>query len=80
MAEAKNKAGDAAKPAVKRTSPGEFFRQVRQEMRKITWPSRSETQTTSIFVAVFTLIMALFFLAVDWSFGLFVRWLVSLIS
>jgi preprotein translocase subunit SecE len=74
------KAGTATKAAVKRTSPGEFVRQVRQESRKISWPSRKETLTTSAFVGVFSFIMSLFFLGVDQIFGVIVKALVSLIG
>lgn len=70
--------GTGQKAVTKRTSPGEFIREVRQETRKITWPTWKETRTTSIFVGVFTLIMALFFLVIDQGFGLVVRWLISL--
>jgi preprotein translocase subunit SecE len=35
-----------------KTSPGEFVRQVQAEMRKIVWPTRQETVTTAIFVAL----------------------------
>jgi preprotein translocase subunit SecE len=70
----------ASKAVVKRTSPGEFVRQVRQESRKISWPSRKETLTTSTFVGVFSFIMALFFLGVDQLFGFIVKSLVALIG
>ncbi|GEO82490.1 protein translocase subunit SecE [Pararhodospirillum oryzae] len=48
-----------------RTTPGQYIRQVRQEMAKVTWPSRKETtiSTTMVFVMVF--LAALFFLFVD---------------
>jgi preprotein translocase subunit SecE len=74
------KAGATTKAVVKRTTPGEFVRQVRQESRKISWPSRRETLTTSAFVGVFSFIMALFFLGVDQLFGVVVKALVSLIG
>lgn len=62
-----------------KTSPGEFVRQVQAEARKIVWPSRQETVTTAIFVAIMMLILALFFLGVDTLFGAAVRWLLSLV-
>ena len=48
----------AARPATparvpqKRATPGEFFAQVRDEARKVTWPSRRETTITTIMVFV----------------------------
>lgn len=62
-----------------KTSPGEFLRQVRSEASKIHWPSRQETITTAIMVAIMMVILALFFLGVDSAFGAVVRWLLSLL-
>lgn len=62
-----------------KTSPGEFIRQVRTEASKIHWPSRQETVTTGIFVAIMTTILALFFLGIDTMFGAVVRWSLSLL-
>ncbi len=49
-----------------KTSPGVFVRQVRQEVAKVTWPSRKETTTSTIMVFIMVTIAALFFLIVDW--------------
>jgi len=65
----------AAKPKV---SPGEFMRQVQTEARKVYWPSRQETVTTAIFVAIMMVILAVFFLGIDTIFGWIVRQLLSL--
>lgn len=62
-----------------KTSPGEFIRQVRSEASKIHWPSRQETVTTAIFVAIMTFILAMFFLGIDSLFSTVVRWLLSLL-
>jgi preprotein translocase subunit SecE len=48
-----------------KTSPAEFARQVRQEVAKVTWPTRRETLVTTAMVFVFVTIMAIFFLVVD---------------
>ena len=48
-----------------KTSPGLFVRQVRQEMSKVTWPSRRETTVSVILVFVFSAIIAVYFLIVD---------------
>ena len=61
-----------------KTSPSEFMRQVQAEMRKVVWPTRQETVTTAIFVAIMMTILAVFFLGVDSLFGAVVRWLLSL--
>ncbi len=59
-------------------NPGEFIRQVRAEGSKVTWPTRQETVTTAIFVAIMMTILAVFFLGVDSIFGKVVQMLLSL--
>lgn len=61
-----------------KTSPGEFFNQVKAEARKVVWPSRQETTTTAIFVGIMMLILAVFFLGIDSLFGMTVQFLLSL--
>ena len=63
-----------------RTSPGEFFRQVRAESAKIVWPSRKETVTTAIMVVIMTTLLGLFFFGVDSAFSAIVRFLLSFIG
>ncbi len=43
----------------------EFIPQVRQEVRKVTWPSRRETLMTTAFVFGFAVIAAIYFMLVD---------------
>lgn len=43
----------------------EFIPQVRQEVRKVTWPTRRETMMTTAFVFGFAAIAALYFMLVD---------------
>ena len=46
-------------------SPFQFFKQVRQETSKVTWPTRKETVVSTIMVFVMVIIAALFFFVVD---------------
>jgi preprotein translocase subunit SecE len=48
-----------------KTSPFQFMQQVRQEIAKVTWPSRKETLITTIMVFVMSVVAAIFFLLVD---------------
>ena len=48
-----------------KSSPVEFFKEVRQEVNKVTWPSRRETTITTIMVFIFAIIAGIFFLAAD---------------
>ncbi|WP_374473219.1 preprotein translocase subunit SecE [Phenylobacterium sp.] len=59
----------------KKTSPGQFLKEVRAEARKITWTSRKETWITSVMVAIMVTLAALFFWGVDST----LRVLVSLV-
>jgi preprotein translocase subunit SecE len=61
-----------------KTSPGEFMRQVQAEMRKVVWPTRQETMTTAIFVAILMVLLSVFFLGIDSVFGYVVNWLLKL--
>ncbi|WP_353227732.1 preprotein translocase subunit SecE [Novosphingobium sp.] len=61
-----------------KTSPNEFFNQVKAEARKVVWPTRQETVTTAIFVAVMMLILSIFFLGIDTLFGFIVQSLLKL--
>lgn len=61
-----------------KTSPAKFVQQVRDETRKVVWPTRQETITTAIFVGIMMVILSLFFLGVDTIFGSTVTWLLSL--
>jgi len=62
-----------------KVSPNQFFSQVKAEASKIHWPSRQETVTTAIFVAIMMVLLAVFFLGIDTAFGTVVRWLLTLV-
>jgi preprotein translocase subunit SecE len=47
-------------------SPIVFFRQVRQEVSKVAWPSRKETAVTTVMVFLMVGLASLFFMVVDW--------------
>lgn len=65
--------------AKKRTSPGDFIRQVRTETAKVVWPTRAETVQTAIMVLILTTILALFFTGIDAVFNAIVKGLLSLV-
>ncbi|MGE3227777.1 MAG: preprotein translocase subunit SecE [Parvibaculaceae bacterium] len=48
-----------------KTNPLEFLQEVRQETRKITWPSRKETMITTVMVLIMVVLASVFFLVVD---------------
>jgi preprotein translocase subunit SecE len=65
---------------VAKVTPGEFFRQVRVEGSKVVWPTRRETVTTGIMVAIMTSILAIFFFGVDAMFSAIVQFLLGLLA
>ena len=48
-----------------KVNPGQFIREIRQEVSKVTWPTRKETTVTTGMVFIMVFLAALFFLAVD---------------
>jgi preprotein translocase subunit SecE len=48
-----------------KVNPVEFLQEVRQEGKKITWPSRRETMITTVMVLIMVVLAAVFFLIVD---------------
>jgi preprotein translocase subunit SecE len=54
-----------ARPAPKRVGPFEFLQQVRDEGRKVTWPTRKETLITTLMVFVMVVLASVFFVVVD---------------
>ncbi|MBV8493476.1 MAG: preprotein translocase subunit SecE [Alphaproteobacteria bacterium] len=48
-----------------KTNAAEFLQQVRQEMSRVTWPTRKETLVTTAMVFAMVFIAAAFFFLVD---------------
>jgi preprotein translocase subunit SecE len=46
-------------------NPIEFFREVRQEVAKVTGPTRRETMITTTMVFIFVVLACIFFLVAD---------------
>jgi preprotein translocase subunit SecE len=58
-------------------SPVEFFRQVRTEVSKVTWPTRKETTLTTTMVFVMVVLASIFFLAVDATLSTLITWILG---
>jgi preprotein translocase subunit SecE len=48
-----------------KTNPVEFLQEVRDESRKVSWPSRRELVVSTIMVLIMVVVASLFFLGVD---------------
>ncbi len=56
-----------------KTSPAQFVRQVKQEVAKITWPTRAEAMQGTITVIVMSVLVAVFLFVVDMIFAGIIR-------
>ncbi len=56
----------------------QYFREVRQEALKVTWPTRRETAISTAMVLVMVLLAAIFFFVVDEVLAVATRFLLTL--
>jgi preprotein translocase subunit SecE len=55
-----------------------YVNEAKEEMKKVTWPSRKETMKYSVIVIVLSLLIAGFFGGLDWILNQGLEWLISL--
>jgi preprotein translocase subunit SecE len=55
--------------AKERTGPVEFYREVRSELRKVAWPTRSETINYSIITIITIIVFTALIFGIDWVFA-----------
>ncbi len=58
--------------------PVEYFRQVRSEVRKVTWPSRKETTVSTIMVFIMVFIAAVFLYFADQIIAFIIQMILSI--
>jgi preprotein translocase subunit SecE len=61
-----------------KTTPAQFVKQVRQEAKKVTWPTRKETIASTAMVFLMVVFAALFFFVADWVLGTVIREILGL--
>jgi preprotein translocase subunit SecE len=71
--------GKAVEPARPRPSVMEFLAQVRQEVSKVTWPTRQETTVSTIAVFIMLALAAVFFMLVDMVLGWVINTVMGLV-
>ncbi len=59
---------------VAKLDPAQYVREVRQEVAKVTWPTRKETLVTTGLVLALSAVAAVFFLIVDQIIQLLMGW------
>jgi preprotein translocase subunit SecE len=89
MMQGKNQVSNSEKRtgAVKKTVPenqknkqpnliSRYFRETRGELRKVTWPTREESQRLTLIVLGVTIMMAVFFWIFDFAFSSTIQFLI----
>jgi preprotein translocase subunit SecE len=64
-------------PREPRTKPRQFVREVNAELRKVAWPTRSETLNLSLIVFVFLVVMTALIAAMDFAFTESIFWIIN---
>ena len=59
-------------------NPAKFIREVRQEIAKVTWPTRKETGISTLMVLALVTMAATFFIVVDWFISTIVRAIIGI--
>ena len=55
----------------------QFFSEVRQEVRRVVWPTGQETRITTLVVFILAIIFALYFMVVDGIIYRLIRWIIQ---
>ncbi len=64
-------------PREPRTKPRQFVREVNAELRKVAWPTRSETLNLSVIVLIFLVVMTALIAGFDYGFSKAVLFIVD---
>jgi preprotein translocase subunit SecE len=59
-------------------NPAKFIREVRQETKKVAWPTRKEVVVSTITIIVLVVLASIFFMLVDGIISTAVEWLLGL--
>lgn len=63
--------------AEKKTNPIAFFRQVKAESKKVTWPTRKETTLSTIMVFIMVVTASVFLFLTDQIVATVIRWILG---
>jgi preprotein translocase subunit SecE len=61
-----------------KVNPGQYIREVRREVSKVTWPTRKETTVTTAMVFIMVFVAAIFFFVVDLGLSTIVRFILGI--
>ena len=62
----------------KRFRPLTYLREAKEELLKVSWPSKKDTITYSVIIVLITILMGIYFTGLDWLFTLGFNWLINL--
>jgi preprotein translocase subunit SecE len=68
-ARAKPQPRPAPRPVKERTSPRQYLREVRGELRKVAWPTKDEVARYSVIVFITVVVLTAFIFVLDYAFG-----------
>jgi preprotein translocase subunit SecE len=68
-ARAKAQPRPAPRPVKERTSPRQYLREVRGELRKVAWPTRAEVTRYSVIVLITVVVLGAFIFLLDYAFA-----------
>jgi preprotein translocase subunit SecE len=63
--------------AEKKTSPVQFVKQVKAEIKKVTWPTRKETVISTIMVFIMVIFAAIFLFMTDQIVATIIQWILG---
>ena len=63
-----------------RTTPLDFFREVGEQIRKVTWPDRAQLRESTGVIAVFVLTVALIIYGMDYAVRIVIELVTSLFT
>jgi preprotein translocase subunit SecE len=68
-ARAKPQPRPAPRPVKERTTPRQYLREVRAELRKVAWPTRAEVTRYSVIVLITVVVLGAFIFVLDYAFA-----------
>ena len=68
-ARAKPQPRPAPRPAKERTTPRQYLREVRGELRKVAWPTKEEVARYSVIVLITVVVLTTFIFLLDYAFA-----------
>lgn len=77
MAKSKSTSSTAAVPVKEDNVVVKYFKETRAELRKVSWPTREETQNLTLIIVGVTVAMAAFLGILDYAFQLIVGGVIS---